>query len=94
MINSIFIDIDTDRNKPIIFGKPPDITPPSNKEEAREMILNDIICLAQALKTLIIMADENEYADKKELVVASIDTINEALTQNKNDIINESKEEN
>lgn len=94
MINSIFIDIDTDRDKPIIFGKPPDITPPSNKEEAREMILNDIICLAQALKTLIIMADENEYADKKELVVASIDTINEALTQNKNDIINESKEEN
>jgi hypothetical protein len=94
MINSIFIDIDTDRNKPIVFGKPPDITPPSNKEEAREMILNDIICLAQALKTLIIMADENEYADKKELVIASINTINEALTQNKSDILNESKEEN
>lgn len=93
MTNSIFIDIDTDRDKPIIFGKPPDIEPPSNKEEAKEMILNDIICLAQALKTLIIMAEENEYGSKKELVVACLNTINEALIQNKSDILNESKEE-
>lgn len=93
MINSIFIDVDTDRDKPIVFGKPPDITPPSNKEEAKEMILNDIICLAQALKTLIIMAEENEYSNKKELVVACVNTINEALIQTKSDILNESKEE-
>lgn len=94
MVNSIFIDIDTNREKPIIFGKPPDITPPSTKEEAKQMILNDIICLAQSLKTLIIMAQENDYASKKELVVASVNTINEALTQSKNDILNEPKEEN
>jgi len=59
MINSIFIDVDTDREKPIIFGKPPDMTPPENKEEAKEMILNDIISLAEALKTLITMASQN-----------------------------------
>jgi hypothetical protein len=94
MINSIFIDVDTERDKPIIFGKPPDITPPSTKEEAKEMILNDIICVAQSLKTLIIMAHENEYANKKDLVIACANTINEALIQNKSDIINEPKEEN
>jgi hypothetical protein len=94
MTNSIFIDVDTERDKPIIFGKPPDITPPSTKEEAKEMILNDIICVAQSLKTLIIMAHENEYANKKDLVIACVNTINEALIQNKSDIINEPKEDN
>lgn len=91
MINAIFIDIDTDREKPIIFGKPPDITPPSNKEEAKEMILNDIICLAQSLKTLIIMAQDNEYGNKKDLVIACVNTLNEALIQNLNDVSNEPK---
>jgi hypothetical protein len=91
MVNTIFIDIDTERNRPIIFSKPPDITPPTTKEEAKKMILNDVICLAQSLKTLIIMAHENQYADKKELLVACVNTINEALTENKYDNLNESK---
>jgi hypothetical protein len=94
MTNSIFIDVDTEREKPIIFGKPPDITPPSTQEEAKEMILNDIICVAQSLKTLIIMAHENEYGNKKDLVIASVNTINEALIHNKSDITNEPKEDN
>jgi hypothetical protein len=92
MTNSIFIDVDTERDKPIIFGKPPDITPPATKEEAKEMILNDIICVAQSLKTLIIMAHENEYAAKKDLVIACINTINESLTETMEDITNDPKE--
>lgn len=81
MTNSIFIDIDTKREKPIIFGKPPDITPPENKEEAARMILNDISCLAEAITTLITMAGQNGYADKNELMVATVNTIYNALQQ-------------
>ena len=81
MTNSIFIDIDTEREKPIIFGKPPDITPPENKEEAAKMILNDISCLAEAITTLIIMAGQNGYANKDELMVATVNTIYNALQQ-------------
>ena len=61
MKNFIFIDVDTDREKPIIFGKPPDITPPETTEGAKAMILNDIACLAEAISTLILMADQNNY---------------------------------
>jgi hypothetical protein len=93
MTNTIFIDIDTDRDNPITFSKPPEIAPPKNKHEAKEMILNDIICLANSLKVLIIMAGENDYGDKKELVVSCLNTINEALIQNKFDIIKETKKE-
>ena len=75
MKNFIFVDVDTDREKPIIFGKPPDMTPPENKEEAKEMILNDIISLAEALKTLITMASQNGYGDREELAVSTVNTI-------------------
>lgn len=75
MKNFIFVDVDTDREKPIIFGKPPDMNPPENKEEAKEMILNDISCLAEALKTLITMASQNGYADRNQLAVATVNTI-------------------
>lgn len=86
MTNALFIDLDTEREKPIVFGKPPDITPPSNKDEARLMILSDIATVTDALKTLILMAHENEYADKIELTNLSIASINEIIT------LNESKE--
>ena len=75
MTNSIFIDIDTEREKPILFGKPPDITPPENRDEAKAMILNDIASLTEALKTLILMANENNYGDKIELMNLTIASI-------------------
>ena len=81
MINSIFIDVDTDREKPIIFGKPPDFEPPQTKEDAAKMILNDISCLAEAITTLIVMAGQNGYADKKELTIATVNTIYNGLEQ-------------
>jgi hypothetical protein len=79
MKNFIFIDVDTDREKPIVFGKPPEMAPPENKEEAAKMILNDISCLAEAIKTLITMASQNGYADRNELAIATVNTIYNSL---------------
>jgi hypothetical protein len=93
MKNFIFIDVDTDREKPIVFGKPPDITPPETTEEAKAMILNDIACLAEAISTLILMADQNDYGKKDELAIATVSTIYELL-QNPKNLEDEPKTEN
>lgn len=93
MKNTIIIDIDTDRERPILFTKPAHIEPPKDKNEAREMVLNDIFCLAESLKMFIMMANENQYGDNKELVSKTIDIINEALNYDKSDFFEESKKE-
>lgn len=82
MKNFIFIDVDTDRERPIIFGKSPEFTPPENHEEAKAMILNDIICVAEAVTALIKMAHENGYADKNDLAVGTVNTIYQLLNNN------------
>lgn len=79
MKNSILINIDTEREQPVVFGKPPEVPQPQNKEEAGVMILNDIVCVTEALRTLIVMASLNGYGDKTELVDAAVKTINTAL---------------
>lgn len=78
MTNTIFIDIDTSRERPIIFGKPPEFEKPQTKEEAAKMILSDIIGLSQALKELIIIATDSNYSTNTELIDAVIKTIKEA----------------
>lgn len=93
MKNSICIDIDTERQHPIIFTKPSDIAPPQTKEEATEMIVNDIAAISHALKYLIMMTDDNGYAKKEELVEASIKTINEALILQENQDTNGTEEQ-
>lgn len=90
MTNHIFIDINTERERPIIFGKPPDVAPPENKEEAAKMILNDIACLAEAISTLILMAEQNEYGDKEKLATATINTINDILNKKEDEFKKES----
>lgn len=81
MKNLMLIDIDTDREKTILFGKPPDSPQPETKEDAGKMILNDIACLSEALTTLILMVSENEYGKKEELVAASIKTISSIMIE-------------
>lgn len=75
MKNTIYVDIDTDREKNIIFGKPPEIPQPQNRDEMSRVVLNDIAGLAEALTTLILMADQNGYGAKGELVAACVKTI-------------------
>lgn len=80
MKNVILIDIDTEREgKRILFGKPPDIEPPQTKEEAQQMVLNDIAWLSEAMCTLILLAAQNGYADKNALVDGTVKTITSIL---------------
>jgi len=77
MKNVIIIDIDSDRELPIIIGKPEDtVKAPSNADEAREMINNDIVCLREALLTLIYTADASGYGKSSELIEQSIKHLN------------------
>lgn len=85
--NSIYIDIDTEREKPILFSKPPSIEQPKTPSEAAKMILLDIGCLAEALTTLIYIAGEYKYGDKNELINASIKTLYGALQASNNDSV-------
>ena len=91
MTNSIFIHIDTEMNPRVSFSKPPDIEPPKNKEEACKMILNDIACLAGALKEMIILASQNDYGNNLELINASIKTVGEALIEESKNNTNENR---
>ena len=82
MKNEIFINVDTERDRPVVFSKPPHIEPPQTREEAAAMIVNDIATISHALKYLILMAGYNGYANKAELIVGAIQTINEAMVEN------------
>jgi hypothetical protein len=79
MKNLIYIDVDTEREKPILIGKGPEIANPTNKEEARDMIINDIRCICETLCILIDVADQNKYALKSELVTESIKQLTKML---------------
>ncbi len=72
MKNIITIDVDTEREQPILIGKGAEILSPTNKDEAREMIVNDIKCVCETLCVLIDIADQNKYALKSELITESI----------------------
>lgn len=79
MVNAIYIDLDSERELPINFGKPPEIAQPANRDEAQTMILNDIATLAAALATLISAAHDNGYGDAQALVNASLGTLTSIL---------------
>lgn len=81
MKNAIYITIDTERDQPIIIGKPPEITPPGTPEEAKEMILIDINCVTEALCRLIHIANQNDYGNLVELVDKSIMTLHSMKTE-------------
>lgn len=79
MKNLIYIDVDTDREKPVLIGKGSEIPTPTNREEARDMIINDIKCVCETLCILIDVAEQNEYAKKGELVTESIKQLTKLL---------------
>ncbi len=68
MKNTIIIDIDTDREQPILIGKGPETTPPTTREEAAKMLMDDIACVTDALINLVHIVDQNQYGDKQILV--------------------------
>jgi hypothetical protein len=94
MKNSIFIDIDTERDQPILIGKPKEITPPTTPEEAAKMIITDISHVCEALCSLIHVADQNGYATKEALIAASITLLNNMLVEQPSEPTSEPTTEN
>jgi hypothetical protein len=86
MKNTIYIDIDTDREQPILIGKGPETVPPTTREEAGKMIVEDIACVCDALINLIHVADQNEYATKKSLIEKIKAQLDEYLNSPKKDL--------
>ncbi len=76
MKNSILIDIDTEREKKIIIGKPDVLEKPETPEEAKTMIIKDITDVCETLCELIHIADQSGYAKKSDLINASIEALN------------------
>jgi hypothetical protein len=80
MKNQIIIDIDTEKEKPIIIAKGKGYEPPKTKEEAQVMIITDIACVVDALLSMIHVADQNSYVDKNVIVGKIIKELNQYLT--------------
>ena len=72
MKNTIYIEIDSEKSTPILFGKGPDSPKPTTPEEAGEMVLVDINCMTEALMSLIHLADQSGYGKKNELLTDAI----------------------
>jgi hypothetical protein len=72
MKNTIYIEIDSEKADPILFGKGPNDVMPKNPKEAAEMVLIDINCLTEALLSLIHLADQSGYGDQNVLLTESI----------------------
>jgi hypothetical protein len=75
MKNTIYIDIDTEREQPILIGKGPETEQPTTREEAGKMIINDIACVCDAMITLIHVAEQNGYAKKEDLVESAMNQL-------------------
>ena len=81
MKTTIFIDVDTERENPIIITKPETISQPTTPEEAKAMLLTDIGCICETLCRLIHLSDQSGYIPKKELVETSIIVLNDMLNE-------------
>ena len=80
MKNTLFIDLDTDREQKVLIGKPEGFPQPTTPVEAAKMINTDIACICEALCSLIHIADQNGYSKKEEMVSTSIKYLNDLLT--------------
>jgi hypothetical protein len=76
MKNTILIDMDTDREEVVKFSKPEQSLDLENEEVAREMVLNDLTTLCNALGTLIHLAHHNNYLSSDKSCKLCIDFLN------------------
>jgi hypothetical protein len=81
MTNTILLDLNTERDPMILFSKPMEHEPPTNREEMHKMIIEDIAFLSEALTVMIKRADENGYSTKEVLIEGAIKTLN-SLNEN------------
>lgn len=66
MKNKLMIDMDTDREDVIRISKPEDVVETvDDPSKAKQMVLEDLTTVCNALGTLIHLADSNNYMDSK-----------------------------
>ncbi len=75
----IILNVDTESITPISIGKPDTFEPPKNKEEAKEIVINDIKCLTEALCFIVGVADDNQYVNSNEVLTEIIIRLNKEL---------------
>lgn len=61
MKNILLVDIDTDRVPPIKICKPPDVPVPASHAEMAPVLIQDMMCLCEAICTLIHVAEQAGY---------------------------------
>jgi hypothetical protein len=81
MKNILIIDVDTTRDKVMMFKKPNDLPLPQNKEEAKKMILEDVSCAFEAFCSLVMVIDQNGYGKKEDMLKTSIEHLNDLLSK-------------
>ena len=95
------IDMDTEREDVIRISKPEDLSNAvDDSDKARQMVLNDLTTVCNALGTLIHLSDANGYMDSKTASKMCIDFITSNFTEetpnngDTNDLETESDDEN
>lgn len=79
MQNTIYIDINTERDRQVLIGKGPESEQPTTPEDAKEMVVIDIATICEGLCELIHVADQNGYGSKADFVRVSIEKLNALL---------------
>lgn len=82
MKNKLIIDFDSEREDRFIFTKPQEedeSVKQMTHDEAKEMLLLDIGCLSEAITRLILIAHNNGYTSKDDLIFATVNTIYQGL---------------
>jgi len=64
MKNIIIVDVDSTRSRQIILGKPNDFIQPSTNEEIKQLAIDDIRCLTEALNYLIKITNNEHLKDE------------------------------
>ena len=63
MKNVVIFDKDTERDERLVITKPDGIEQPTNDEEAKAMIVEDISTTTEGLMTLVRIAHDSGYMD-------------------------------
>lgn len=86
MKNVLFIDFDSDRKDSVRISKSDDaIKKLEDEKESRQMIVDDLTTVCNALGALIHVAHENGIADKKDSVKVCVDYLMDTFINKKDD---------
>jgi hypothetical protein len=77
IVKNIIIDVDTEREHKYIFGKSSESVIPTNESEVKEAVNIDIVCMIEALITLISLSASNGYGNKETYIAAVESAIND-----------------